>query len=151
MKNQHRWGQLLVALQFILIVALVMASAPLDGLSRGDLLVWIAMGLSVLGGVSALFANRLGNFNIHPAPVENGVHVHWGVYRWIRHPMYTAVMLFGLACWLSSPSALVAALALMLAIVMFLKAQMEERWLCEKHHGYANYMGKTKRFVPWLY
>ena len=58
-------------------------------------LLWLAcMAL----GLWALSANRPGNFNIRPEPKTDGQLVQTGPYRWIRHPMYTAVLLFSIGC-----------------------------------------------------
>lgn len=64
--------------------------------------------------------------------------------------MYTSVLLGAAAlAWTSSPfigwgtwSALVS--------VLILKSTLEERWMREKHPGYAAYLLSSKRFFPWL-
>lgn len=107
-------------------------------------------GLSVLLGVWTLAYNRLGNFNIHPAPKASGALVTRGPYRMIRHPMYSAVLLGAAAmAWLVPPwVGVLAWVALVLVLVT--KASVEERWLRERHADYAAYCQQSKRFVPWL-
>jgi len=111
----------------------------------------VLAGLSVLLGVWALAFNRLGNFNIHPAPKTTGELVTGGPYRLIRHPMYSAVLLGAAAmAWLVPPwLGVLAWLALLL--VLFIKANLEERWLREQYAGYAAYCQQCKRFLPWVF
>lgn len=49
--------------------------------------------VSAMLALWALAANRPGNFNIRPTPRHGGVLITSGPYRWIRHPVYTSVLL----------------------------------------------------------
>jgi protein-S-isoprenylcysteine O-methyltransferase Ste14 len=147
-----RWvGSLLVALQFLLLGLLAWQAAPALGRPTWPvdaiLLAAAALGL----GLWSLSANRPGNFNIHPAPREGGTLVQHGPYRWIRHPMYSTLLLAGLAAarlsggigrWLTLAA---------LAAVLVAKAAVEERALLQRHAGYAAYRRRSWRFVPGLY
>ena len=148
---RHRTGSLLVALQFGLLLLLAVLAAP--RVAQGNLpLVSLALAaLALLLGVWTLAYNRLGNFNIHPAPKAASHLITGGPYRLIRHPMYSAVLLgAGALAWLAAP--LAGALAWSgLLLVLFTKARLEERWLREQHAGYAAYCQQCKRFVPWLF
>jgi len=73
-----------------------------------------------------------------------------GVYRRIRHPMYSALLLYGLAQalvipnWLAGPSYLVT-----LAVLFALRVRAEERMMLEQFgDDYTTYMARTKRLVP---
>ncbi len=148
---RQRLGSLLVVLQFGLLTGLcILASGPL---LRGDLpgiCVLLAAASVGLGGWTLLH-NRLGNFNIHPAPRLNGVLVMHGPYRWIRHPMYSAVMLAAAALAAVPAAWISGGLWLALALVLMLKASVEESWLRVHYPPYAAYCQRSKRFVPWLY
>lgn len=144
-------GSVLVALQFGLLILQAALAVPqvLQGLTpMGALLI---AGVAVALAVWTLMHNRLGNFNIHPTPRVNGVLVTTGPYRWIRHPMYTSLLLgAGALALMSSPLAAWLAWSA-LAVVLFLKSTLEEHWLCEHYPGYAAYRLVSKRFVPWLF
>lgn len=38
-----------------------------------------------------------------------------------------------------------------LALVLWCKAGLEERWMCERHPQYSAYCAHSKRFLPWVY
>jgi protein-S-isoprenylcysteine O-methyltransferase Ste14 len=106
---------------------------------------------AVVVGVAALAANRPGNFNIRPLPKAHGELVTRGPYRWIRHPMYTALLLGGGGAALWSGAWIDAASWVVLLVVLAVKASVEERALIERFAGYAAYRARTSRFLPWVY
>ena len=75
------------------------AQHSLPGVWSGGL--WLA---SAVLGLWTLWVNRPGNFNIRPEPHPDGHLVQEGPYRWVRHPMYGAVLLLaaGAAAWLAN-------------------------------------------------
>lgn len=152
-------GHVLVALQFALM-ATVAASAwtaherrtatdPRGGTPAPDA-PWLLVAAAALAGW-ALSANRPGNFNITPAPRPGGELVRHGPYRWIRHPMYAAVLLAAAAGarHAADPTAWAAFAAL--AVVLVVKASVEERALLRRHALYQEYRKDTARFVPWVF
>jgi len=141
-------GRLLVALQFGLLAGLLVVTAPSALLQPAPVVLWL-LGIAV--GLWAVWCNRPGNFNIHPMPKAGAVLVRSGPYRWIRHPMYTAVLLFGAGCGWASGGTLGWMLWLALAAVLTAKAGLEEQWMALAHPGYADYRSRTKRFIPGLF
>jgi protein-S-isoprenylcysteine O-methyltransferase Ste14 len=146
----HTLGSLLVTVQFGALGALVVLAAP--ALMQQPLQPWplLLFGLSGFVGLWALLANRPGNFNIRPTPHAQGKLVAHGPYRWIRHPMYTAVSLLRLACALSLGSLLAWLLWLILSLVLLIKALLEERWMAALHPAYTHYQARTRRFIPFI-
>ena len=101
-------------------------------------------------GAWAISANRPGNFNIRPEPKEGGRLVTAGPYRWIRHPMYLAVLVT-MAAFVAAGDAAQAVLWLLLAGVLAAKAVREERGLVLAHPGYAAYRERTRAILPFVY
>lgn len=139
-------GRTLVALQFALIAAGVALVEPPRWGATATLLV--AAGAAL--GAWALAANRWGNFNIRPEPHPEGVLVTAGPYRFIRHPMYAAVLLG--AAGLASASAWAGWVAwAALAGVLAAKARLEERGLAALHPGWEAYRARTAAIVPFVF
>lgn len=76
-----------------------------------------------------------------------------GVYRWVRHPMYLALFLFGagqalvLPNWIVGPSDLAA-----MAILFAFRLGPEERMMREEFGTeYEAYMASTKRLIPGVW
>ena len=106
--------------------------------------------MEVLGVMVGLWAASVLGAGLTASPLPNGRVglVSRGPYRWVRHPMYTAVMVFmaGVAVLSGSwpvPSALVILVAL-----FNVKARWEEARLAEAFPGYADYRAVTNRFMP---
>lgn len=141
-------GRLLVVLQFggLALLGWRAMAAP-SAISVQVVSLLTASGLLALW---ALAANRPGNFNIRPTPRHGGSLVTSGPYRWIRHPMYTSVLLAAAAAAWKSFETADALLWLALLGVLLAKATIEERALVRRFPDYQGYRARTTRFVPWL-
>ena len=76
-----------------------------------------------------------------------------GIYRRVRHPMYAALLLYGVAHalvipnWVAGPSNLVA-----FAVLFALRVRAEERMMLEQFGDeYTAYMARTNRLVPGVW
>ena len=65
--------------------------------------------------------------------------------------MYTAVLLVALSCAWAGPWALAWFGLVALAVVLLVKAGLEERWMRAAHPAYAEYQSRTRRFIPGVY
>jgi protein-S-isoprenylcysteine O-methyltransferase Ste14 len=144
-------GSALVGLQFglIAVIAWLAYAGLLQGFAPAG--AWFAVAAGALLGLWALLANPPGNFNIRPTPRKGGRLIQSGPYHWIRHPMYSCVMLCAVAgAWVASvPGAWLAVAAL--GAVLVVKASLEERWMSGRHASYAAYRARTKRFIPGVF
>lgn len=140
----------LVAAQFSLIVALVVTTQPL-GTPVANALAFALVIAATFVGVGALAANRPGNFNVRPEVKPGAQLVTDGIYRFIRHPMYSAVLLAMLAAIAADPRLWRIALWLALVGALLAKAQREERLLAERFPEYAAYRARTRRFLPGVF
>ncbi len=88
-----------------------------------------------------------------PTPVPHGELRTGGLYRWMRHPIYTGVMALTLGGAVPSGNPIRLACAIGLVLLFMLKARWEEGRLRERYPDYAAYAAGVPRFVPgarWL-
>lgn len=80
------------------------------------------------------------------APVEVGIH------RFVRHPIYTALLLWAVAQWLLSQNLISGALATLTFLALYLlRVPRDEQTLLEKFgHRYLEYMERTGSLLPRL-
>jgi protein-S-isoprenylcysteine O-methyltransferase Ste14 len=111
---------------------------------------WLLMLAGVICGIAGVAA--LGrNLTPLPKPAPAAELVQTGIYRLMRHPLYTAVFCGSLGwalVWRSWP-ALVS--AIMLAPFFDAKAGREEHWLRAQFPDYAAYARRVRKFIPWIY
>lgn len=119
-----------------------------DGLAVLSAIGWTGIGAALILGIWGSL--HLGRGADTPLPLPNGATelVTRGPYRWIRHPLYTAVIIGTAGIALRSRTPVVIAAAIGLAAFLAAKARWEERHLRTAFAGYADYAGKTGRFVP---
>lgn len=90
------------------------------------------------------------SYHVVADPTEGGL-VTNGPYRFIRHPIYTAVCLFtwaGIAGQLSWSTGLVGGLILGSAM---LRIFCEEALVAARYPEYAQYKGTTWRMIPYVF
>jgi len=138
---------LLVLLQFAALLALLL-TGPLWAQTPWLLAVELA-GLALV--LWALIAMRLANLHMLPDVRPNAQLVQRGPYRFIRHPMYSAILLATLALVIDTFSWLRLGVWLVLLIDLLIKLRYEERLLAAHYPDYQRYQQQTKRLLPWLY
>ena len=148
MRNKSTVSHILVALQFTAIV--IVAWPFVD--QADERTQWLAISaLGLIVGLYTLAHNKLGNFGIYPEPIPDACLVTTGPYRWIRHPMYTSLLLVmaGIVLYRHAwPNYLGMGL---LTIAIFGKMHREEGHLHEKFADYSEYVRRTHRLLPKIY
>lgn len=119
---------------------------------------WILMLLSiflVIAGVSTLKSHGAAN-----AQRDDGSFYEFekttqlvsnGIFGYIRHPMYSSLLALAWGAFFQKPSMIGAIIACIASIALWLTAVTDERE-CLAYFGdtYADYMQRTKRFIPFL-
>lgn len=157
-KGQH--GEYWVLAQMVLLVAFVMVPRyqPFDPAGLPLAVRYGAMG--VAAGAIGLFALVLlgkglmdlgQNLTPLPYPREDGELVQTGVYSWVRHSLYSGLILgtLALSLWWFSLSHL--GLCLALFSILNAKATREEVWLQERYPHYNEYQKRVKKLIPWIF
>ena len=141
-------------LAFESILSLIFLNAGVwfqDPLSWPQLLSWFflagSLGLAV-GGFYLIKTqgNPSGDFE------DTTTLITTGLYRHIRHPLYSSLIVFALGAFLKEPSLIGIALVLTTLLGCLLTARIEERHNLERFGvKYQDYMERTKRFIPYIF
>lgn len=141
----------LVAVQAILLLAFYLGPHRPDWRVPG----WLeaAGSVAVAAGTAVLLvaAVNLGrSLTALPTPATRATLRTGGLYRFVRHPIYTGLlaMVFGGA--VTSGSGLRLLLAVALLALLAGKARWEEDMLRRRYPAYEDYARRTPRFLPRL-
>jgi protein-S-isoprenylcysteine O-methyltransferase Ste14 len=105
--------------------------------------------LAVLLMLWARFTFGRRSFHASADPTEGGL-ITTGPYRYIRHPIYAAILYFlwtGIICHLSLLNALLGIIA---TVGLFIRIFAEERLVTKQYPSYAEYASHTKRLIPYV-
>jgi len=142
------YPQILVFWQFGIIGVMTLLAL------RSPLFSWSGVILLLTGvtiGLWAIRHNRPDNFHIIPELKEGCCLVTSGIYRYIRHPMYTSVMIMMFGVVLLSRESIVSWLLwVALIFVLYLKAIREEQLWSAHDEAYRTYREKTRYFIPYI-
>ena len=146
-------GNLLVLGQFILLGLLIFV--PSSGLNTGVFsyllsvvsLTSLFLGIVILG-FSALALGK--SLTAHPIPGKNAVLVTDGLYRFVKHPIYSGLILAAFGLTISGGFFPHVVFFVALVLLLNYKASFEEKLLASTYAGYAEYSKKTGRFIPRL-
>jgi len=88
--------------------------------------------------------------NIAPVPNQRAKLVTSGLYRFVRHPIYTGVLCAAFGAALAHGNPIVIAIAVLFIPFFTLKSMYEERLLRAAYPDYDDYARRTSRFFPGL-
>ncbi|WP_232085888.1 methyltransferase family protein [Candidatus Nitrosacidococcus tergens] len=140
-------SQILVVLQLLAISLCVLPFGNTPGIHLG--LYLFAIGIFL--GCITLYFNRPGNFSVYPEIKDHAQLITTGIYRYIRHPMYTSLFIAMSGIVIYNDYFLNFLGLVLLAMVLISKSYKEEKLLLEKFPEYREYMTKTKRFIPCIF
>jgi protein-S-isoprenylcysteine O-methyltransferase Ste14 len=145
--------------QYLLLLAFFLLFAPLPWLDRRLLpagALWVAIGLALQVGFFGLSisARRTLGRNWSGAITEKADHelIRSGPYRFVRHPIYTAIIgMFVGAALVSGDVHAFLALAVVTAAYLR-KMRLEEQNLAQVFGPrYDDYRRETSALIPWVY
>lgn len=146
---------------FECILALLLVNFPMwevDPFAPHQIASWSLLLISpVLAVHSVRLLLRLGNPGAQRTEAElfsferTSRLVTTGAYRYIRHPMYAALLFLAWGAFLKDTSVASAALVAGASVMLVLTSLRDEAE-CRNYFGvaYAEYMKTSKRFIPFL-
>lgn len=112
---------------------------------------WLFFGAGLLILLWAAVSLGGANLTVMPDPRAGSTLRVRGIYRFVRHPMYTAVLLCGMALAFGAPSRTRWAALIACAVVLVLKIRHEEALLARRHPDYPVRMRGVKRLLPGVW
>ncbi len=128
-------------------LGLILATGPWLAKTPGLFLVEMFGGFL---GLWALLTMKLRNLSALPDIKSNSPLQTGGPYQWIRHPMYTALLLLMLALVCEEFTYWRGLMWVVLLVDLFLKLRYEEVLLVKTFPEYAEYQQRTHKLIPWI-
>ncbi|MBT8261233.1 MAG: isoprenylcysteine carboxylmethyltransferase family protein [Bacteroidia bacterium] len=140
-----------VLIQFVLFALYIINFKIID--YKIDLPSWIDIFLLILGFVAAVIItmgviNLNENLTPFPSPRRNSSLVSNGIYRHIRHPIYTGIIALMFTYGLYSGSMGRLVITVILIVVFYFKTELEEKLLIKRFPEYRDYRKVAGRFFP---
>lgn len=147
--RQRRTARLLVLTQALLLA--VLAALPRD--TDWPVQLWLRRTGTALvmtgAGIAAVAGTALGRgLTAVPLPNAHAQLRTGGLYRWVRHPIYSGVLLAAAGRGIGSGNRWALLVVGALTGLLTGKARFEERHLAARFPGYPAYAARTPRFVP---
>lgn len=141
-------------LAFVIVqVLLLLVFIAIPGGFAGPFFVQLTAFILVLGGTFLTITAMLNlgkGLTPLPRPGEKSKLITTASYRFVRHPIYTGMLLIlaGISLYsLNFPRALV---TVMMLIVLHYKSRYEESLLILRYPYYGDYKNRTGKFLPRL-
>jgi protein-S-isoprenylcysteine O-methyltransferase Ste14 len=132
----------------------LMVAAIIWLLVRGELLAQRPLAMAVQAGAAVLMiwarlTFGLRSFHAAANPTAGGL-VTTGPYRWLRHPIYAAILYFVWSTAMDHHALQTIAAAGLATAGAAVRMYAEERLLVRIYPGYIAYSARTARVVPFV-
>lgn len=135
------------ALLFVIAAALILAATG-NLFSSSPLVIALQL-LAVALSVWARSSFPHNTFRVEATPAAATV-IRKGPYRFIRHPMYSATLLFLWASILSHPGLWTIVIGIAVTAIIAWRIILEEGALRQRYPDYEAYIRETKAVLPYL-
>lgn len=141
-------SKILLTLQLIFIF-LFAISGP--AFAKNTILLIIELLGLFLGLCGVYIMTVKSRFNAYPEPAKDSNLLDIGPYKYIRNPMYLAIIFVMLALLFDKFIFLRLILLISEIFILLEKIKIEEKLLTKKFNKYALYKTRTKRLIPFIY
>jgi len=137
-----------VAIQLLLFLAYTYELKTIDISTNynsflGGFMLFIGILLTI---IALLQLNR--QLSPFPTPKNGSELIETGLYKFVRHPIYTGIISTLLGYALLSNSLYKIGISFLLLTLFFFKSKYEEKRLKQFFENYSSYRNKTGRFIP---
>lgn len=115
--------------------------------------IFIIIGLIILFKAFQLF-NLKEFFGLEQlqSPEKPSTLIIKGLYQYVRHPLYTGLIIFIIGIWLLYPTLAVSAFVIIsIAYIDYGSSLEEEKLLLEFGDAYKQYQQSVKKLIPFIY
>lgn len=132
---------------FAFFLIAVMFGEPVNDVPGLVVIQIFGLATALMGAAVSVWAFFGHGWNVSPfpKPVEGAVLVDSGAYRYVRHPMYSGIILFTLGVGLAYVNPIVLMSSLTFLVFFMAKTGREEEMLVDTVEGYRAY----RSAVPW--
>lgn len=85
-----------------------------------------------------------------PTPKSGSVLIQTGVYKSVRHPIYSGIIISAIGYGLFSLDFTRLAIALLLWVLFYFKSNYEEKLLVNQFPEYSDYLSRTNKFFSFF-
>ena len=147
MDNRYK-DLIFVGIQFFLLVCFVFDLtflAPIPNPFRT-----VGLFIAIIGLLIVLLAilQLSTNLSPFPTPKNNSSLIQSGLYKYVRHPIYSGIIFFVFGSSLYFASVYKMSISVLLLILFYYKSKYEEKLLENKFSNYSDYKFNTGRFFP---
>lgn len=152
MRSPGKKDSAFVAIQFVLFAAFLFNIGALNIIFSQPAhiagLVFLCIGLLIM--ISGLLQLDR-NLSAFPTPKTGSHLIEKGLYKYIRHPIYSGLLFSALGISIYTDSGYRLLITLLLLILFYFKSVYEEERLTLVFPEYEQYRKKTGRFLPRLF
>lgn len=144
-----RKDYLYVTIQFLLFAAYMLPIRFVEW-TVAPIAKWIGLGVAVLGLLIDVLAFLQLNTSLspYPTPKVGGELVQSGLYAYVRHPIYTGLLLVTFGYAFHEASVYKGLVSIALLVLFYFKTSYEEKRLEAVYPEYPAYRQRVGRFLP---
>jgi protein-S-isoprenylcysteine O-methyltransferase Ste14 len=116
-----------------------------------NLLAWVFFSLGWVIFFLGLKALSRSKISVFPEPPKGAQLVVKGIYRYVRHPFYAALLLLAMALLINHFNVARLIVCFCLLAILIIKLHFEEALLLKQFPEYEAYKKKSWRLIPQLY
>ncbi len=140
-----------VSIQLLLFIVYFIPAFSLD-FKIFEPFKYIGLVIAIMGLIIVLVALLQLNKNLtpFPTPLSDGTLIKTGLYKLVRHPIYSGIILAAIGFGLFQESFWKIGIGLSLWILFYFKSKYEETLLLKRYPDYKSYSKTAKRFFPFI-